>query len=169
MSISGTSLTAAIVGTISKTLALPGAGASAALVYSKAVPIDDGTGDNQADTIFYDQRTLANGASEELDLSGTLLDALGQTVNLTKVKAMYFGADPTNTDTIVIGGAAGSQFVAWVGTATDKVKIMPSGFLFVAAPVGGYAVGAGTTDKLKVLNSAAGAQAIYDVIILGNT
>lgn len=129
--------------------------------------LTNGTGSNQADKIFRDQRTLADGANESLDLAGVLTDPFGSTLTFAKVKAVII-ENLSTTQTLTVGGAASNQFINWVGTATDTIKIPPGGVFAICAPLAGYAVTAGTGDLLKILNSA-GASCIYNVIIIGTS
>ena len=126
-----------------------------------------GTGSSQADLIFHDTRSLADGASEDLDLAGVLADAFGATLTFAKVKALII-KNNSATQTLSVGGASANQFVNWVGDATDIIKIAPSGFFALTGPLAGYVVTAATGDKLKVANSA-GAGATYDIIIIGTS
>ena len=59
-----------------------------------------------------------------------------------------------------------SNFAAWLGTATDKVKIGAKGCLLLSSPVDGYVVTNSTADVLKIANP--GATAIdCSVMIVG--
>ncbi len=127
----------------------------------------NGTGSGKADRIFRDQRTLANGANENLALAGVLTDPFGTTLTFAKVKVILI-ENLSTTQTLTIGGAASFALVNWVGTATDTIKIPPGGFFAISAPVAGFAVTAGTGDLLKVANSA-GAACIYNVILIGTS
>jgi hypothetical protein len=139
--------------------------ASASLRVDKTVSLENGTGANQADVLWQDQRTLT-ATSEELDLAGILAGIYGPTLTFAKVKGLYI--ENTNIATgavLTVGGAAANAFVNWVGDVTDKIKIGPGGHLQLASPVDGYAVGAG--DKLKI--DAGAATIIYKIVILGTS
>ena len=127
----------------------------------------NGTGTGQANLIFRDQRTLADGANESLDLAGVLTDPFGTVLTFAKVKIILI-ENLSTTQTLTVGGATSNQFINWVGTATDSIKIPPGGFFAISAPAAGYAVTAGTGDLLKVANSA-GAACTYNVVILGTS
>ena len=132
------------------------------------INLGDGNGANQANQVFHDQRTLAASATEELDLAGVLANPLGQTITFTKIKALLIRAAATNVNDVLIGGAASNAFASPFGDATDVVKVRPGGTLLLVAPdSNGYAVTAGTGDKLKVANSAAGSGVTYDVVLIG--
>ena len=138
------------------------------LKYSAAHAFTDGTGADQAQKLFTDQRTLAASANESLDLAGGLTDAFGATLTLTKVKAILVRAAAGNTNNVVVGGAASNAFVGPFGDATDTVAIKPGGTLLLVAPdSAGYAVTAGTGDILKVANSSSGSAVTYDIVLVG--
>lgn len=132
------------------------------------IAIADGSGADQASNIFSDERTLAASASENLDLSGVLLNAFGATLALTKVKAILIVANAANTNNVVVGGAGSNAFVGPFADATDKIVIGPGDvFLISRRSAAGMAVAAGTGDILQVSNSGAGTPVTYQIIILG--
>jgi hypothetical protein len=132
------------------------------------IAIADGTGANQANNVFSDERTLAASTSENLDLSGVLANALGATLAFTAVKAILVVADAGNTNDVVIGGAASNGFVGPFADATDKINVGPGDvFLITRRSAAGLAVAAGTGDILKVANGGAGSAVTYRIIILG--
>lgn len=138
------------------------------LTYDKSTNMPNGTAAGQADLMWSDQRTLAPSASESLDLAGTLVGALGNTLTFARVKAIVIRAADGNTNDLLVGGAASNGFASWVGDPTDKVKIKPGGMLVLVAPgATAYPVTAGTGDQLQVANSAAGTSVAYDVILIG--
>lgn len=127
-----------------------------------------GAGANQINEVFSDTRTLADSATENLDLNGTALqNAFGTNIAFARVKFIFI-KNKSATQVLSVGGAASNQFINWVGDATDVVKIRPGGFLLlVAVDATGYAVTASTGDLLKIANGNAGQAADYDVIIGG--
>jgi hypothetical protein len=138
-----------------------------AVTLNPSIDLPSGTGSGQADLIFHDKRTLGDGANENLDLAGSLVDSFGATLAFVKVKFILF-YNLSATQTLTIGGAASNQFINWVGSASDKINIPPGGFFALAAPLAGFAVTAGTGDLLKVANSA-GAACDYDVLLIGTS
>lgn len=128
----------------------------------------NGSGLNQADLIWHDQRTLSASASENLDLAAVLTDAFGTTLTFLRVKALIIAAAAGNTNNVEVGGHATAAFVNWVKDATDIVVVRPGGVLCLIAPdATAYAVTATTGDMLKVANSAGSTSVTYDVIIVG--
>jgi hypothetical protein len=136
--------------------------------YSPSYVLTDGTGANQAKSVFVDTRTLTASATEDIDLSGVLLDAFGTAILFTKIKALIISADATNVNDVVVGGASANQAFPFFGAATERVKVKPGGVVaFIAPDVNGYAITAGTADLLKILNSAGGTSVIYTIAIVG--
>lgn len=134
---------------------------------SQSFSLANGTGANQVNQVFSDQRTLGASSSEELDLSGTLLDALGNSITFTKIKSIVVSSASANGGDIQVGGAAANGFNSWVGAVGDLIAIKPGGaFAIVAPDATGYAVTAGTGDLLKIANTDA-AGATYNITILG--
>src|SRR3972149_3859743 len=105
---------------------------------------------------------LLTGAPDDLALAGVLTNQFGGTVTFARVKAIIIRARAANTNNVLVGGAAATQFVNWVSAATHKVVVRPGGLLTLIAPdVTGYAVGAGASDFLRIGNSAAGTSVDY--------
>lgn len=164
------SLRFAVAADLTKVLDLGTATAPTKADYNLALAT--GTGAGQADLIFSDQRTLAASAAEDLDLAGVLTDGLGTTLTFAKIKALIVKAASTNTNNVIVGGAATNGFVSWAGGATHTVTVRPGGYMVLAtgsADTTGYAVTAGTADLLKIANSGGTTGVTYDVIIIGTS
>lgn len=130
-------------------------------------PFVDGTGANQANLVWSDSRTLASGATENLDLAGVLTGMLGGTVTFSCIKAIRVRSAAGNTTNLLIGGAASNGFAGCFGDPTDTVKVKPGGeFLWIDPGAAGEPVTAGTGDLLKIANGS-GAAATYTIEILG--
>lgn len=133
-----------------------------------SIPLGSGTGANQADMIWSDQRTLAASATEDLDLAGVLVGAFGNVLTFARVKAIIVRAAATNANAVVVGGAASNGLVGWVADATDKLNIRPGGMFELVAPdATAYPVAAGTGDLLRIGNGGAGTSVTYDIVIIG--
>lgn len=145
--------------------------ASAPLTRDLSFDWTSGTGANQADKVFSDSRTISASSSEDLDLAGSLVDALGATITFAKIKAILIEADTGNTNDVVLGGAASNQFVGPFGSATHTIKVPPGGVFLLAAPkaAGLGSVTAGTGDLLKVANSSSGSSVTYRITIIGTS
>jgi hypothetical protein len=136
---------------------------------SYAESFASGTGNDQVDLMFDDQRTLGASGSEDLDLAGGLTDAFGLTLTFVKVKAIQIRAAAGNTNNVVVGGASANAFVGPFGAATHTIAIPPSGVLTLCAPKAGWTVTPSTGDLLRIANSGAGSGVTYDITILGTS
>lgn len=137
-----------------------------ALDYLKRLDWTSGTGSDQADLMWSDQRTLAGSTAEDLDLAGSLTDEFGNTLTFSLVKGIVIYSAAANGDILKVGGDA-NGLVNWVASATDIVQVRPGGLLALFAPdATGYSVTAGTGDVLQVENADASA-ATYDIVIIG--
>ncbi|HEB79290.1 MAG TPA: hypothetical protein ENI79_02295 [Rhodospirillales bacterium] len=128
----------------------------------------NGTGLDQADQEWSDQRTLA-ATSEEIDLAGSVNDIHGTTLTFAKIKGIYIRNLATTVGyDLAVGGSATNGFINWVGDATDIINIAPGGVFCLYNPsLAGYAVTAGTGDLLKI---NAGANSItYDIALIGTS
>jgi hypothetical protein len=129
--------------------------------------LKDGTAINQANQLFTDKRNVALSTTDTLDLAGTLVNNLGQTVTLTKVKGLIIKSAAANGSTLTVGGNV-NAFADWLGAATHTVKIRPGGVLCLMAPdATAYAVTAGTGDLLDITNDDGAAAADYDIVVIG--
>ncbi|MFF2522433.1 hypothetical protein [Streptomyces liangshanensis] len=143
--------------------------ARAPLSVSRAVLYGSGTGAGLADKLFSDHRTLAASATEDLDLAGVLLDALGTAITFARVKGLLISAAATNTNNVVVGAASSNPWATFLNS-TGTVTLRPGatlGLFAGAADPTTYAVTAGTGDLLKVANSGAGTPVSYDIVIIG--
>lgn len=137
------------------------------------IPLEDpteltsGTGEYQADLLFSDTRTINASSSEDLDLAGVLTDAFGAVLTMVEVVAVYIKAAAGNTNNVVVGNATAPVGLGFSSAATWTIP--PGGVFLVTAPEGGWAVGAGSTDDLKIANSGSGTSVEYDIIIVGRS
>lgn len=135
---------------------------------SLAKSLTSGTGAGQADMAFSDTRTLAASANEDLDLAGVLSAAFGGTLTFVRIKAIIVTADPGNTNNVIIGGAAATQFVGPFGAATHTIALQPgNGFAITATGATGWTVGAGASDFLRIANSGGTTGVTYSILIIG--
>lgn len=142
--------------------------ASAIANIAKSLTWATGTGANQADKVFHDQRTLAASASESLDVAsgGGLLDAYGDAFALARIKLVWVFALAANTNDVNFARPANGVpiFLA----SSDGVPVRPGGFhLWCSPDATGVVVTAGTGDLLSFTNSAGGTSVTYDVLIIG--
>lgn len=157
-------LLARITGTLT---AAPDAGtASVGISEVASIDIADGAGANQANAIYIDAFSLADGASTSIDLAGSLTDPLNQTKVFSAVKAIMIEADAANTTDLTIGNGT-NPFVGPFGAGAHTLTLKPGGIMMIANPTAaGWAVAAGTGDVLKIANGA-GAAATGRITIIG--
>lgn len=139
--------------------------------------LTSGVGANMADKLYTAQitRTHASPAAD-LDLAGVLVDPLGTTITMVKVKAIAIIAASTNINSVVVGGGATapmtSIFFDYAATALAQpaMRIKPGGSMILIAPdANGYALTATTADKLQIANGDEDGttSVVVDVVILG--
>jgi hypothetical protein len=143
-------------------------------VLAETIDLLSGTLAGQADLIFADERTVATGANDDLDLAGVLANALGGVLANVEIVAILLinksKAGPANTTNLTIGGGT-NPFIGFLGGTVPVIgPIRPGGVVLLACPadVGIGAVVAGTGDILRITNSA-GASNTYQIAILGRS
>ncbi len=129
-------------------------------VYTKT--FTNGTGNNQVDTTFHDKRTLSG--AQQIDLSGGLT-FMGDAQSFADVRLLAIHNRSTVAAEKISLGSGINAWLNWVGTITDIVKVEPSGFFLLVAPLDGYAVVAGTGDILNVDPDSGTPD--YDIILQG--
>lgn len=127
----------------------------------------DGTGAGKNSKVFYDERTLADGGTEDIDLAGALTDGFGATVSFAKIRLMVIKAAAANTTALTVGGDAAAVIGFLVDPSDKFVVSAAGGFVMAYNPTAaGYAVTGTTADILQVANGA-GAGATYEILICG--
>ena len=140
----------------------------------QTISFTDGTTANKADILFTDQRAVATGANDDIDLSGSLADTFGTTVTAAEMVALVIINAPisgsANTTDLTIGGGS-NPYIGFFGASGDTIgPIKPGGVFMLAAgdAAGIGTVTAGTADILRVSNSS-GATANYQIGFLART
>lgn len=142
--------------------------ATALAQYAKQIALTSGTGANQADKYWSDQRTIAASSNDDLDLAGSLTDLITGTMTFVRIKGIIVYAATGNTNNVVIGGSASNPFNTWVSGTSPAVIVRPGGlFCLMATDATSYAVTAGTGDILRLTNSGAGTTVTYDIHLIG--
>ena len=127
----------------------------------------DGTGLNKIQQLFSDQRLLADGANENLDLAAVLVDMYGNSLTFANIKGVLIASAAANTTNLTLTEPAANGLINMFVAASDGIIIQPGGVFLHATPsIAGLPVTAGTGDLLNIAN-AAGAAATYDVAIWG--
>jgi hypothetical protein len=165
MTLDNTSLSLAFAATLNSQLDFQLA--TAPISYAQSLGFSTGVGASQADKIFADQRTIAASGTDDLDLAGVLVDALGVTITMARIRGLIVKAAAANTNNVVMGVGT-NPITTILGGTTPTLNIRPGGLLALFAPdVTGYVVTAATADILRFANSGAGTSVTYDVVIIG--
>ena len=136
------------------------------LTYLKRASLSNGTGAGQGDQLWHGQRTTDQ-AGENLDLAGGLTNALGQPINLARVKGLLIRAADGNAVNLVVGPAVTNGWAGPFGDASDRIAVQPGGvFLVWATGLTAWPVTAGTGDLLHIAAESAGS-VTYDAIVIG--
>lgn len=126
-----------------------------------------GTGANQANMWWHDQRILTASATENLDLAGSLTSAFGTTITMTSMKGILVFAATANTNDVQVTRPA-TNGVPWLIAAGDGIALKPGAWVAWFDPsANGATVTAGTGDLITFTNSAGGTSVTYDVFLLG--
>jgi hypothetical protein len=139
-------------------------------VLETLIQLTDGVTVNKADLAFVDERTVATGATDSLDLAGVLADAFGTTIAAAEIVALMIinkprAGTPVNTTDLTIGGGTNGVFV----TAMPFVLKPGAVFLLAAGDAAGVkTVTAATADVLTIVNSS-GASNKYQIAILARS
>lgn len=140
--------------------------ASAPINWETTFAFTNGTGANQATDYWSDTRTLGVSATEDLDLSGVLTNALGATVTADRIKAIAITASSGNTNSVNLTRPA-SNGVPFMLAAGDGFGLTPgAGCIFVWPDANGINVTAATGDLITVTNSAGTTGVTYSIAIL---
>ena len=133
---------------------------------SRGVSLTNGTGANQADTVFQDIRTLTDAQAETINLhDGSLENDFGTALTLDILKVLYIKNNSSDPN-LLIGGAATNQ-VGLFADGGDILTLRPGGeFLLIAPDVNGIDV---TADpNLKITHDGTGSDSLtYDIIMVG--
>lgn len=119
-----------------------------------------------ADVLYKDTRTLAASASENLDLSGSLLDAFGAVIAPAEIVLIYVKAAAGNTNNVVIGNVT-HAFPGPLG-ANGTYTVTPGDY-YLATSRAGWPVVNSTGDLLKIANSGSGTAVTYDIVVIGRS
>lgn len=138
------------------------------IAYNPNFTINNGTGANQANTVYSDTRTLTAGSSETIDLNGgSLEDRVCDPINLTAVKFLIIRSHASSPGDLLVGPNSSNGFIAPFNAVGDRIRIKPGGLLVLVAPdATGYNV-TSTTDLLYIENGSGGGSAIYDIVFSG--
>ncbi len=145
---------------------------TARLEYSRSLA--DGTGADQADKVWHDQRTVAASSNDDLDLTNLTSTIFGSTVtiNFVKIKAiLLINTSTTSGDELRLGGAGavGNAFAApFNGDQDAVVYVGADSSLLLSIISVGWTVTGGTADILRI-NNPTGNAITYRIAIVGTS
>ena len=135
----------------------------------------NGVAAGQADLLYANERTIADGADDDIDLTGGLTDAFGVALTFVEIVALMVTNAPVNgvanTTDLSIGGGGASSFVGFFNAVADIITPLKPGGVFLLASTNVAGIGTvvdSTGDVLRISNSP-GAEAKYQIVILGRS
>jgi len=143
---------------------------NAALSFGRTLSLVNGTGAGQVDKLYQDTNTLGPSATLDIDLVGALTNVFGTAFNFARVKGLFVAAASGNTNNVVVGGAAATQWVGPFGAAAHTIAVRPGAWMGICCSdaTAWPAVGA-ASDLLRIANSAAGTDVTYSIVLLGSS
>lgn len=143
---------------------------SSKLEYARSLA--DGTAADQADKLWHDERTVAGGANDDLDLTALVNTVFGSTltINLAKVKALLLvNTSTTAGDELRLDSAVANGFRSpFNGSATSQLEIGADSALLLSNKKDGWAVTGGTGDILRIHNPGAN-PITYRIAVIGTS
>jgi hypothetical protein len=132
----------------------------------QSLKLENGTGPLQADLVWAQNYTIADGGTLSIDVNASLTDQFGQTITMVNVVGVTVVSKSTNTTVLTVGGGS-NPLPIFAGSSTS---LAPNGIFTLASPdaSGIAAVTPATADLLNIVN-AAGATADVEVMIVGRS
>lgn len=145
-------------------------------IIEQALAFTNGTGANQADLFWADERTLAGNTAELIDLTALPSQLDGSTINMVKPVAFMVINAPRNSSTpntgyMVIGGT-GNTYPGFFQAAGNGINPLRAGgmFLVTAPDATGFQTPVdGSSDLLRIFNNNASAAITYQICIIGRS
>lgn len=149
--------------------AVGAASGQASLELGLITSLASGVGASQWDKIYSERdKSVAASGTYDIDLAGSLTDAFGVVITFARVKGLLVMASALNTNNVVVGAAAATQFLGPLDSATSTESVRPGGLYFWFAPdATAFPVGAGATDKLRFTNSSSGTAVVFTFVVFG--
>ena len=125
-----------------------------------------GTGDDQADRIFTDKRTVSTGTPDDIDMRDGSIDGRdGKTFVIAELKGLLV-VNLSGTAKLTIGGAASNAYdKSPFESGTALLIIEPGGHLSHSCPKDGKNAVTSSTKVLRVISDSASTE--YEITIVG--
>jgi len=133
-----------------------------------SISLTYGTGSGQANWAYYASRTVATVTADNLDLSGSLTDGLGNTISATKLKLLVVAiSSPNGTKALRVGprGVSNAAQLNFGGVSSTDYQTVTHWHV-IYEPVAGYTITGGTGDVLGLYNATAGI-VTYSILMAG--
>lgn len=134
-----------------------------------------GTSDGQVDRIYSRRTTIAASATTVYDLAGSLADAVGgDTITMVDLCGIILvNHNTTAGDDLSMGPDATNGCPSFWVDASDRVRCEAGitnqpGFVVLYSPRG-FAVGAGATDEIAVIETGGVNTVTYSIMFLGRS
>ncbi len=132
----------------------------------------DGVAVDQADKVWHDQRSVAAGANDDLDLTALASSLFGGSLSLSlaKLKALLLvntsttAGDKLRLDSSVANACTGP----FGGSTTSKIEIGADSALLLTSKKDGWTVTGGSGDIVRVNNPGANAIS-YKIVLVGTS
>ncbi|HEX4000642.1 MAG TPA: hypothetical protein VHX65_18990 [Pirellulales bacterium] len=148
-------------------LALTTVGDASQLSYDDQLA--NGSAADQADTIWSDQRTVAAGTNDDLDLTNLTHSLFGSTlsINLASVKAIFLvNTSTTSGDTLQLDSSVADACTApFSGSAASLLQIGADSALLLSSKKDGWAVD--STHKILRVSNTSPDSITYSIVVLG--
>lgn len=137
----------------------------------------DGVTANKANLLYAAERTIADGANDDIDLAGALADAFGATIAGAELVGLIVLNKPVtpgaaaNTTNLTIGVGTNPVTPGFLGgTAPTIGPIRPGGIFMMVNPdaSGMGAIAGGASDILRIANSAGAAAKVQIGVLARN-
>lgn len=127
-----------------------------------------GTGAGAVNLAWTDTSTVPASGADTVRLRGTITDPFGNVISFGHIKALVIVCKATNTNDVIIGGAADSAWVGPFGSGTHTHSCKPGESYGFGMLNTGYTV-SDAIKKLKIGNGGAGTPVFYTIMMLGTT
>ncbi len=145
-----------------------------------SLTLGSGTGANgTADLKYSALYTIAGGATQNIDLAGSLVDRFGATLTFARIKCIHIRVLGTADDAASTGGpvevgGGSNPLVNWISAGTAKVKVGGTAgrqgcFHLSCDDAVAYAVTPGTGDILTLTNDHGSNPVKVAVVIIGSS
>ncbi len=131
----------------------------------------DGTAADQADILWYDERTVAIAANDDLDLTALTRTVFGSvlTVNFAKIKSLLIvNTQAAAGEDLTIGAAASNAWTGLFGGSAHTLDVPADSSALLINRNTGWSVVDSSSDVLRIANSGT-ADITYRIALVGTS